>query len=428
MKATMARELNLVIHLGPSKAWALAIYAVLFAAFLASVPDGRLARHTRYNHHALQAEAWLAGRLDLGGPPPAYTGRNDFAVFEGKTYVSFPPVPALILAPALAAVGAPERLRDAQIWLALAPLGPVLWFLGLERLRKTGRSRRPSRVHAGLALLLGVGSVYWFSAVQGSVWFASHVVATTLAGGYFLASVAGRPALAGLALALAVGARPSLGFALPYFVFEALRDRPAAGLLTRRLLTFALPMAIVLSLLGWHNAARFGDPTEFGHRYLDVVWRPRIEAHGLFSPIYLGRNLAVMATALPFYDGDQGLRVGGHGLALWITSPFLAWALWPRRRSSTFLAAAFSAGLVTVVVLLYQNTGWVQFGYRFSNDFAPFLIVMIAVGGRRLGAAFWLAGVVAIAINAIGAVTFDNPRHASFYVIDRDQRTLFQAP
>jgi hypothetical protein len=254
------------------------------------------------------------------------------------------------------------------------------------------------------------------------------VVASTLAGGYFFASVAGRPALAGLALALAVGARPSLGFALPFFVFEASRDRPEARVLLRRWLAFALPAAIVLSLLGWHNAARFGDPTEFGHRYLDVVWRPRIEAHGLFSPIYLGRNLAVMATSLPFYDAAHGLRIGGHGLALWITSPFLLWALWPRRASPTFWAAALSAGLVALVVLLYQNTGWVQFGYRFSNDFAPFLIVMIAVGGRRLGAAFWLAGVIAIAVNAVGAVTFDNPRHASFHVIDRDQRTLFQAP
>src|SRR5690606_29817954 len=101
MKATMARELNLVIQPGPSKPWALSIYALLLAAFLASAPSGRLAHHTRYNHHALQAEAWLSGRLDLGGPPPAYTGRNDFAVFEGKTYVSFPPVPALLLVPAV---------------------------------------------------------------------------------------------------------------------------------------------------------------------------------------------------------------------------------------------------------------------------------------------------------------------------------------
>jgi hypothetical protein len=34
---------------------------------------------------------------------------------------------------------------------------------------------------------------------------------------------------------------------------------------------------------------------------------------------------------------------------------------------------------------MHFSQGWVQFGYRFSNDFAPFLLLLVAVGMERLG-------------------------------------------
>ena len=77
-------------------------------------------------------------------------------------------------------------------------------------------------------------------------------------------------------------------------------------------------------------------------------------------------------------------------------------------------------------MLLYQNTGWIQFGYRFSNDFAPLVVLMIALGGRRLGRAFWSLGLLAVLINAFGAVSFDNPRFADRYFIDGSQRIIYQ--
>ena len=33
--------------------------------------------------------------------------------------------------------------------------------------------------------------------------------------------------------------------------------------------------------------------------------------------------------------------------------------------------------------LLYYNTGWVQYGYRFLLDFLPFLLILVALGLRR---------------------------------------------
>ena len=419
------------------------IYLLLAVAYLGVMPRERLLSHSPYNHYALQAEAWLAGRLDLGGPPPAYTGNNDFALREGKHYVSFPPVPAALMVPFVAVAGGAERVRDAQIFAWLAPLGPAFFFLALERYRRAGRSRRRQSQGAALAVLLGLGTVYWFSAVQGSVWFAGHVVTLICACAYLLFGVgAQQPLLAGVMLALGAGTRPTLAFAVPLFCYEAYRwarSLPAAGdgpvstfagapvrPLLQRLAWFAAPLVVMAALLLLHNQARFGDPSEFGHRLLTVAWRKRIETWGLFSFHYLGRNAAVMLTGAPFFSPGQGLQINGHGLALWLTTPIYLWALWPRRTGGLYWAAAVAAMAVAVPNLLYQNSGWLQFGYRFSNDFAPFLFLMIAVGARPMKAPFWLLACWSLALNGFGAVTFGSSRYADYYVIDRTQRTLHQ--
>jgi hypothetical protein len=408
---------------------AVAICALTSLVYAVTAGRQRLAAHTPYNHFALLAEAWLEGRLDLGGPPPAYTGNNDFAVHDGKYFISFPPFPALLIAPLVQLVGSAERVRDGQFFLAFAGIGPALLFLALERL--SARSRRSELENAALALLFALGSVYWFSAVQGTVWFAAHVIGVALACAYLYCALdAAHPLAAGLLLGLGFATRTPIGFAAPLFLYEAARVSRAEGdgrALARRLSLFAAPAAAVVALLLWHNHARFGDPLEFGHRWLAVAWRPRIERWGLFSYHYLGRNLAVVLTSLP-YAGVEGapFQINGHGLALWVTTPVYAWALWPRRASPLFWALAATAGAVAAPSLLYQNSGWVQFGYRFSNDFAPFLFAMIAASGRRLVAPFYALGAAAIAINAFGAITFQRAGFERFYYVERTQRVLHQ--
>ena len=54
-----------------------------------------------------------------------------------------------------------------------------------------------------------------------------------------------------------------------------------------------------------------------------------------------------------------------------------------------------------------MNSGWVQFGYRFSLDYTVFLIMLIAIGGRPLGRLGRGLIVIGILINLFGAVTFD---------------------
>ncbi|WP_437760383.1 hypothetical protein [Sorangium sp. So ce1389] len=408
---------------------ALALYALVTLVYALSSSREIFSAHTPYNHYALLAEAWLHGHLDLGGPPPAYAGGNDFAVLGDRYYVSFPPFPAVLIAPLVKLAGSAERVRDGQFFLAFAGVGPAVLFLALEKLSASRRSRRTEAENVALALLFALGSVYWFSAVQGTVWFAAHVVGVALACVYLYCALdAAHPIAAGLALGLGFATRTPLGFAAPLFLYEALRaGRPDARSVLRRLALFAAPAALVLSVLLWHNHARFGDAAEFGHRYLHIAWRARIEKWGLFSYHYLPRNLAVVLTSLP-YTHVQGapFQINAHGLALWVTTPIYAWALWPRRTPPVFWALAATAAAVALPSLFYQNSGWIQFGYRFSNDFAPFLFAMIAVGSRRFGVPFYALGAAAIAVNGFGALTFQRAGFERFYFLERTQRVLHQ--
>jgi hypothetical protein len=418
---------------------ALGIYAVCTPIYFAFAPLDRITRHSSANHHVLLAESWVHRRLDLGHAPPPYTQNNDFAQYQGRWYVSFPPFPAVLMVPIVAVAGSAEKVRDGQVWLWLAALGPAVLFLALEKLRRGGHSQVSERIDLLLTGVFAFGTVYFFTAEQGTVWFAAHVVAVALSALYLLFAVdAERPVLAGLMIVLAFATRgPSIALGAAFFAFEALRvsRRPGAAswkdvdrrALLRRLALFTAPILPILGLILWHNRARFGSVFEFGHTLLVIGWRARIEKWGLFSYHFLPRNLGVMLTSLPYLAKvPSHFVVNAHGLALWVTTPVYLYLLWPRRTGWLWRSLAVTVALVAVYDLLYQNTGWEQFGYRFSNDYAVLLVAMLAIGGFRLGRRFWALAAAGVALNAFGALTFHRAGYERFYYVDYSQQVLYQ--
>jgi hypothetical protein len=413
---------------------ALGVYLSCTVVYFLCAPRQLWTEHTQFNHFALLADAWLHGRLDLGHPPPPYTQNNDFAEFQGRYYVSFPPFPAVLLLPFAKLAGSPENLRDGQIWLWLAGVGPAVLFLVLEKLRRMGESEHSDIEHLALSWIFAFGTVYFFTAEQGTVWFAAHVVAVALTGIYLLAALdAEKPLLAGVAIGLAFVTRPPIAFAGVFFLLQLWKKaRPSASnaidwkLVARKLVPFAAPIVVVLAAVIWHNRARFGT-LQFGHEHLTVGWRARIDKWGLFSYHYLARNLAIVGTSLPYYSpAPPRFQINTHGLALWFTTPVYLWLLWPRRTSPTWRALLVSVLLVFSCVLFYQNSGWLQFGYRFSNDFAVFLFAMLATGGYRFGRLFYSLAAWGIVVNAFGALTFERRGFERFYYTDGSQQVIFQ--
>jgi hypothetical protein len=442
---------------------AVAILYVVFTGAYLGASGGRLRAHSPYNHYVYLAEGWLHGRLALAGPPPnendwakvdviklkdgrelrgVYGSRtggpvdrfyplagpsmtvpeSDIASRSAVRYVSFPPFPAVLMAPFVALWGL--RFNDVLFTALLAGLNPALLFLLLRDLARRGLSRRSPADDLWLTAMFGVGSVYYFCSVIGQVWFTALVVGVTLSIGYVWASLgAERPVLAGLCVGLGFATRPPW-VVLPLFLLEAvrvsggwraLRGREGLLALVRRLVPFGIPIAGVVAALFWHNYVRFRNPLEFGHKYLNVQWQERIMRFGLLNYHFLSRNLAAALVLLPrVLTRYPFVKISQHGMSLLVTSPNLAYTVMPRDRS--YLTKTLWITLLTTALpsLLYQNSGYVQFGYRFSLDFMIYFMVLLAIGNRPLSRIFKGLVVVAFAINLFLAITFDRYMEFSY--------------
>jgi hypothetical protein len=447
--------------------WGLVVLYLVFLAAYVGASGPRVMRHSPYNHFVYQADAWLHGRLGLKGDPP---NENDWArvevltlkdgrVVRGKfgstgpqdrfylttgsnetitadeiqaravqRFVSFPPFPAVLMMPFVAIAGL--SCNDVLFTICWGALNPVLLFLLLQQLARRGYSRRSTSENLLFAVMLGLGSVYFTAAVYAGVWYTAHVVSITLGIGYLWASIdAQRPLLAGLLLGLGFATRTPFGFTFGLFLFEAVRaaggwhtcwttlrteHRLPAGLMPR-LLKCAAPAAAVLVLVFLFNHARFDRFGDFGHEYLAIGWKERAERWGLLNYHFLSRNLACALVLLPkILPAAPYVQYSRHGLSIFVTSPTLAW-LFGRREPSPLAPALWIAIVgAAIPTLLYYLSGYQQFGYRFSNDYIIYLIVLLAIGGQRLGAVWKIFLVLSIVVNLFGAVTFDRYQQFSY--------------
>ncbi|MEA2700594.1 MAG: hypothetical protein QOI66_4865 [Myxococcales bacterium] len=438
------------------------LYIIFTGAYLGASGE-RLRRHSQYNHFVYLAEGWLHGRLALQGPPPNENdwakvdvlklkdGREVHGVYGSRTggpvdrfyplrgksetiaesdivsrsairYVSFPPFPAVLMMPLVAIWGL--NFNDVLFTVLWAGINPVLMFLLLGNLRRRGLSRRTPVDDLWLTLLYGVGSVYYYCAVVGEVWFTALIVANTLAIGYAWASLdAQRPALAGLCIGLGFATRPPWVM-FPLFLWEAVRMSGGLGALRHasgwrallpRLVRFGLPVAAIGGLLVWHNMARFQRPFTFGHEFLNVQWQERIQRWGLFNYHFLSRNLAAALVLLPrIMTHFPYVKISQHGMSLLVTSPNLAYTVMPAERNRLTKPLWLTIAATALPSLLYQNSGYIQFGYRFSLDYMIFFVMLLAVRHRPLSRVFKSLVVVAFLINLFLAITFDRYMQFSY--------------
>lgn len=343
---------------------------------------------------------------------------------ETLYYVSFPPFPAIALMPLVAIWH--YDLNDVAFTILVGALNLVLLFLLLEVLRKRGWTERPTSENVWLAILFTFGTVHYFSAVRGEVWFTALIVGVALHLGYIWAALdARRPFVAGLFLALGMATRTPIAFAFVFFalqlVFPGGRwSGSSFGEKLKKGVWFALPVVAVGAGLMAYNYARFGSLFEFGHTYLLEGTRPSIREHGLFSFHFLNHNLSAALVNLPRLSTTAPfLHISRHGLSLLATTPFLAWVFWPRREGWTDLhrwrhKVLWITVLFTAVPsLMYQNSGWAQFGYRFALDWLPYLFVALAMSRRPMTRGQKVLIGVCILINLFGAITFN--RLGAFY-------------
>ena len=421
--------------------WLMVGFAVLgVTVYVLSNP----ARQNFYDHFVWQADAFLQGRAWI--PWPLTEGAFQNGYFqdvlpdgEGRALIPFPPLPALVLLPVVAAFG---LATDAA--LVAAVLGGLN--VGLAY-RMVWRLTTDPLVAILATLFYGFGTVAWYAGMLGSTWFLAHVVASTClllaitvaldadrrtaAAGAPSGPIDRRQVLAGLLLGLAATARLTTVLAAPFFAFVG-----GGGSFLRRGLSAGIGVAIPVLLLLAYNLATTGQLFHPGYEHLyqteytpvptgllaqlvpalqGITYHPGEWA--LQDPRYIPQNLLIMLAWLPEVRPecglallDQGcplLRPDRLGMSLFLSSP--AWLLavpvaireWRRR---LVLGSILAIGAVMLMNVMHFSQGWVQFGYRFSNDAAPFALLLVTLGLARYGVRWWTVALVgaSVVINAWG--------------------------
>ena len=365
--------------------------------------------------------------LKTGCDPKQKWRKCDDVVYQ----ISFPPFPAIAMLPLVKIWH--YRTNDVMVTVFFAALSAMLAFLWLARLRREGLIAHDFGDQLWLTAFLAFGTATFFVSAHASVWFTALVIGMTLHLAYLLAAEGGRrPFLAGALLGLGVATRTPLLFAGLFLPLEVLwpdgrwlGGAGKAGLVPalKKLVLYALPLAIIGGVLAWFNWARWENPTEFGHLYLLEGTRGPTREHGLFSFAFLNHNLGTALLNMPQFMLDLPVvLITRHGLGLLTSSPAFLALLGqraPEPNAMTPRTTALSRHLLWTVAavaipgLFYQNDGWQQFSYRFAMDFLPPLLGFMALRLPTLNRKVKALIVLSVAIQLFGAITFG--RAEQFY-------------
>jgi len=346
-------------------------------------------------------------------------GQRGHSLCDERVYfISFPPFPGVVMLPFVAAIG--YNTNDVLITVLVGGLNAVLLFWFLQLLVTRGHSKRNQRDNVILTLAFAFGTVAFFSSVRGEVWFTALIMGIAVNIGFMMASLdLKHPMLAGLLIGLGFATRTPILFCGMFFAWQLffpgnIWQRGRWPVILKTGIKFAVPLVAVLAVLAWYNASRFGDPGEFGHAFLSGGAGERVRTHGMFSFAYLNRNLLSGLLAMPRFTTEAPyVMISNHGIGMLATTPFMFFLLWPRERPPLRVALWLAVAAAAIPGFFYQNTGWVQFGFRFALDYMPYLFALLALGDRPIDRKFMILIGIAILVNLFGAATFG--RAPQFY-------------
>ncbi len=347
-----------------------------------------------YKHYVYQSQAFLEGRVDLQGFPSYY---HDLVNHEGRYYLASPPMPAVILLPAVAIWGVDTD--QVRISMFIGAINIALVWILLGRMKIGGLKQWV------LTALFGFGTVHWEVATHGTTWFFAEIVAVL----FLLLSLIEyfgkrRAFLIGILLGLAVLSRLPVLLGAIFFLAMLYGEDGS----TKRPLQFLAGLALPLIGLGVFNYLRFGNPIEtgyLGHSY-SSYFAADIEKYGFWNPHYIAKHLYILFLMPPEYiDHFPFLRPSPEGMSILITTPAVFYAIKARFSDRENLWAALAVVGILLPTLFWFSSGWVQFGYRYSLDFFPFLFLLIVSGmGSRLNKGIIALVALSIAVNLWGTL------------------------
>lgn len=379
----------------------------------------------QHNPYDLLASALLHLHLSVGRPPAGLLklpdpynpvansflqlhpqNIHDYALYHGKLYLTWGPVPAIVLVAPLHLLGLTPSTSLIAAVFAIAGLAFALATLRVV-VRQLGGVALWACVLAALALalssvvpfLLRRPEVYedaiagGFCFAMAGVWLAATAIVDRRASLWRLAAMS-------LCFGLAAGSRPPLGVAAAVLVPVYLAVRATPPLRSRRALLLALgaPLGVCVALLAAYNLARFGNPLEVGVKYVLAGNDPRLLHYGALKYVLPGAWYYALSpprpsVLFPFlalapppvsYPGSlptgyEAFELTGGVLPMAPIVLFLGALPWIWRRRPTWLGSLGSpllllagAGVAIAAFLSYEFFATTE---RYEVDFATLLLL-----------------------------------------------------
>ncbi len=361
----------------------LAFFVVSFAVFrLLGAPT------TPFNNFVRQADAFLHGRADIAdGAALTYI---EFGIRNGSYYVIPPPWPAIIILPGVAVWGlALNQTLVSAVFGAITSSTVYNVTRGLTQRLST---------QVWLTVLAIFGTVFWYAAANGGVWFFSHTVAVLFLFFAIYFTLARRnPLMAGLCLGAAYWTRQPTILTFPFFLIMFSddwlrwdRNRPLLERVNWKpllLLGGGLGVFVLLSFV--FNYIRWGTPLDASQHHLpaSVLAQPWFN-HGPFDIRYISRHVVVFFEGTPVVRSEEPYVLSNiGGSALWLTTPAFFYALFYGYRDKRLLIAGLVLlGMAVAIVVSRAVSGlwdsdWHTYQFPRHINIIPFYIL--------IGAALW---------------------------------------
>ena len=165
-----------------------------------------------YDHYRFLAQSFLQGRLDTPNLPTFY---QDSLEYQGKKYLPFPPIPALVLAPIIAIR---KNVTQQQVSIIIGAINAVLVFLLLKKFTIPTSALL-------LTVFFALGTVAFWSSVVGTTWYFAHNTALM----FFLLSLIAfknkKDFLSGLFLTFASLCRLPIFLGIVFYIFELRKQK-----------------------------------------------------------------------------------------------------------------------------------------------------------------------------------------------------------
>lgn len=354
-------------------------------------------------------------------------------VLNGKNYIVYPPMPAILMMPGVAIFGL--KFSDILFTTVFAALNLPLLFLLFEQVRANGLTRRSWIEHIIFSVAFFYGSINLYLSLGGRMWFTAHILSLTFTLLALLVAFRRHFAWGAVFLGCAFFCRATVALGYPFLYYLAWQDAGSQHLLERflsslrrrapdwsavpwrRLVPALAVTAAVVVLFMLRNLAVFGSPLQTGYDIL-IKQRYPVVTTGPFNISYIPANIVANFLTFPrvmftgAFDRHPVVDMldGKLAISVFFTTPLFLYLFWRNRRFNSMRAALWlTIGLVVIAVLLFHASGWQQFGARYLFDGYAFAFLLVALTDMRIDWRFIALAVLAVGINLGGALEFWTP-------------------